>query len=135
MIDIENEIFSAVSAELRSNFTGINVYSKLNLAPTVFPCVCVEEADNAVYRKTQDSGSLENHAEIMFEVNVYSSKTSGAKAECKDIFAVIDGVMVGRGFTRLGRRPIEEEAPITYRLVGQYRGIVSDGTTNEISTR
>lgn len=133
MIDIENEIFSAVATALRSEFSGINVYSKLNLAPTVFPCVCFEEADNAVYRRTQDSASLENHAEVLFEANVFSSKTSGAKAECKAIFAVIDGIMESRGFTRLNKRPVDEEAPITYRLVGRYRGVV--GADNYISTR
>lgn len=133
MIDIENEIYSAVSSALKAEFSVIDVKSKLDLAPTKFPCVCFEEADNAVYRRTQDSASLENHAEVLFEVNVFSAKTSGAKAECKAIFDVIDNVMEARGFTRLGKRPVGEEAPITYRLVGSYRGVV--GADNSISTR
>lgn len=126
MIDIENELYNAVAETLRATFPNINIYSKLNLSPPEFPCVCFEEADNAAYRRTQDSGSLERHAEVVYEVNVFSGRTSGAKAECKAIFAAIDDVMEFFGFTRLGKHPIDEEAPIKYRLSGRYRAIVSE---------
>lgn len=132
MVDIENEVFNGLAAELRARFPGINVYSRLILAPTVFPCVCIEEGNNAVYRATQDSGSMERHADVMTEVNVFSNRTNGAKAECKAIFAVIDDVMAGYGFTRLGKYPVKEEEPVTYRLAGRYRAVVSE---NKITYR
>lgn len=133
MIDYENEIFSTVAASLRTQFTGISVFSKLNLSPPSFPCVCFVEAENAVYRRSQDSGSMERHAEVMYEVNVMSSKTSGAKAECKAIFSAIDEIMAEHSFTRTAKIPVDEEAPIMYRLCGRYRGVVSEN--NEIYTR
>lgn len=133
MIDIENEIFDAVASALRAEFPGIVVQSKLNLAPTEFPCVSFEEAANAVLRKTQDSGSMERHAEVLYEANVFSSRTSGAKAECKAIFQVIDTVMSAYGFTRLSKHPVDEEAPVKYRLNGRYRAVVSE--QKEIYTR
>lgn len=126
MIDIENEIYTEIAFVLRGEFSGISIYSKLNLSPASFPCVCFAEADNSVYRRTQDSGSMERHAELLYEVNVMSSKTAGAKGECKAIFAVIDDVMSARGFTRTNKIPIDEEAPIMYRLCGRYRGVVSE---------
>lgn len=133
MIDYENEIYSIVASALREQFEGISVYSKLNLSPASFPCVCFVEADNAVYRKSQDSGSMERHAEVMYEVNVMSSKSSGAKAECKAIFSVIDSIMAEHTFTRMTKLPVDEEAPIMYRLCGRYRGVVSEN--KEIYTR
>ena len=69
----------------------------------------------------------------MYEVNVMSSKTSGAKEECKKIFSVIDGIMAENGFTRTAKIPVDEEAPIMYRLCGRYRGVISEN--KEISTR
>lgn len=129
MIDIENDVFNGLAVVLRERFPGINVYSRLILSPTVFPCVCVEEGDNSAYRETQDSGSLENHAQVMVEVNVFSNRTNGAKAECKAIFGAIDDVMNGYGFTRLGKHPGNEEEPITYRLTGRYRAVVSENKT------
>lgn len=133
MIDFENEIFDTVATSLRTQFPGISVYSKLNLSPSSFPCVCFVEAKNGVYRRSQDSGSMERHAEVMYEVNVMSSKTSGAKAECKAIFSAIDGVMAEHSFTRTEKIPVDEEAPIMYRLCGRYTGVVSEN--NEIYTR
>lgn len=133
MIDFENEIFSTVASVLRTQFAGISVYSKLNLSPSEFPCVCFVEAENGVYRRSQDSGSMERHAELMYEVNVMSSKTAGAKAECKAIFSTIDGIMAEHSFTRTAKIPVDEEAPIMYRLCGRYRGVVSEN--KEIYTR
>lgn len=133
MIDVENEVYTLVASVLREQFPGISVYSKLNLSPASFPCVCFVEAENAVYRRAQDSAGLEHYASVMYEVNVMSSKSSGAKNECKAIFSVIDGVMAENGFIRTAKIPVDEEAPIMYRLCGRYKGVVSEN--KEISTR
>lgn len=125
MIDVENIVFNMIATELRSQFPGINVYSRLTFSPSAFPCVCIEEADNAAYRDTQDSGSMENHAEVMYEINVFSNLQSGAKAECREIFTVIDGIMADHGFTRYAKIPVLEAGPVQYRLTGRYRGVVS----------
>src|SRR5574344_1160625 len=125
MIDIENELFTKIATELRSQFTGINVYGEDVRSPSSFPCVSIVEADNYTLRRTQDSGSNENHANVMYEVNVYSNKTSGKKTECKEIFAVIDEIMLGLGFTRSNKNPVTMDEATIYRIVGRYVAIVS----------
>jgi hypothetical protein len=125
MIDIEKEVFAKIAPELRSQFTGINVYGEDVRSPSSFPCVSIVEADNYTLRRTQDSGSNENHANVMYEVNVYSNKTSGKKTECKEIFAVIDEIMLGLGFTRSNKNPVTMDEATIYRLVGRYVAIVS----------
>lgn len=125
MIDIENIVFNMIAVALREEFPGINVYSRLTFTPSAFPCVCVEEADSVAYRETQDSGSMENHAEVMYEINVFSNLQSGAKAECRSIFAFIDEIMASHGFSRYAKVPVLEAGPVQYRLTGRYRGVVS----------
>jgi hypothetical protein len=129
IIDIENEVFTKIATELRSQFTGINVYGEDVRSPSSFPCVSIVEADNYTVRRTQDSGSNENHANLMYEVNVYSNKTSGKKTECKEIFAVIDEIMLGLGFTRSNKNPVTMDEATIYRIVGRYVAIVSTNQT------
>lgn len=126
MISIENEVFNTLDTMLRSNYDPISVYGEYVRVSPVFPCVTIEEKDNYVYERSQSSEKLENHAGVMYEINVYSNKESGKKSQCKEIFALIDGEMARMGFTRnlLNPFPDEEDATI-YRMLGRYRAIVS----------
>ena len=125
MVDIESQVYTKIASVLRSSFPGINVESVTTFAPASFPCACIEEADNAAYRSSQDTGSNENHAALMYEVNVFSNKKDKGKSECKAIFAVIDGVMERLGFTRSTKFPAPYDVPMTYRLVGRYTAVAS----------
>lgn len=134
MIDIENEVFTQIATKLREEFNGISVYGEYTKAPAKFPAVSIEEKANTVYQRTQDSGNIENHASLMYEVNVYSNKKTGKKSECKDIFSVIDDEFSAMGFTRILKDTIPnlEDATI-YRMIGRYTAIVSK--ENEIFRR
>lgn len=134
MIDIENEVFTQIATKLREEFNGISVYGEYTKAPAKFPAVSIEEKANTVYQRTQDSGNIENHASLMYEVNVYSNKKSGKKSECKDIFSAIDDEFSAMGFTRILKDTIPnlEDATI-YRMIGRYTAIVSK--ENEIIRR
>lgn len=129
MIDIEEDVFTIVATALRSKHTGITVYSELVLAPSVFPCVCIEEADNYTHRSSVDSSSNEHHANVMYEVNVYSNKTSGKKSECKKIFSTVDEILTGLGFTRNNKNPFSLDDATKYRIFGRYSAVVSKNKT------
>lgn len=126
MIDIENEVFNRIATRLREEFNPISVYGEYIKSPAVFPAVIIEERGNSAHERTQDSGSVENHARLMYEVNVYSNKQSGKKSECKAIFKIIDGEFASMGFTRVLKEPIPslEDATI-YRMIGRYTAVVS----------
>jgi len=130
MIDIENELFNQIATKLRNKFNSISVYGEYIKSPAVFPAVFIEERGNNVYERTQDSGNIENHARLMYEVNVYSNKQTGKKSECKKIFEVIDNEFASMGFTRTLKEPIAnlEDASI-YRMVGRYTGVISTNKT------
>lgn len=130
MIDIESIIFKRLSIVLRAYYSEISVYGEYVKTPAVFPCVTIEEKDNYVLERTQSSGGIENHAGLVYEINVYSNKKTGKKSQCKEIFSIIDREMQDMGFTRTMLNPIPniDDATI-YRMVGRYKAVVSTSKT------
>lgn len=130
MIDIEAEVFDIVSSDVRLKYPKVYMTGEYVKSPSSFPCVSLIETDNQVYRNTRDSGCIENHAQIQYEVNVYSNRTSGKKAECKEIISLIDSKMEKLGFTRTFMNPVPNEQDATiYRMIARYRAIVSKNKT------
>lgn len=125
IIDIENAVFTKVKTALTEQFSNITVESVTTYSPSKFPFVCIEEADNYSYPSTRDTGSNENHATVVYEVNVYSNKTSQKKSECKAIIAAVDDVMNGLGFTRNTKAPINLDEATKYRIFARYTAVVS----------
>lgn len=126
MIDIENEVFNTLATVLRAEYNPISIYGETVDVPSVFPCVVIEERDNRVYERSQTGATTENHASVMYEINVYSNKRVGKKAEVKAIFNQIDTEMANMNFTRKLLNPIGNLADGTiYRMVGRYQAVVS----------
>lgn len=126
MIDVENMVFNTVATDVRAKYPDIYMVGEYVKTPPKFPCVSLVEMDNQSYQQTEDSGSVENHASVMYEVNIYSNKTAGKKAECKAIAALIDERMLALGFARTMLQPIPnlDDATI-YRMVGRYSAVIS----------
>ena len=119
MIDIENEIFNAVSKQLRAMYKNIFITGEYVKAPPSFPCVSIVEMDNQAYRRTRSTDCVDR-------INIYSNKVSGKEAECKAILSIVDDVFSGLGFNRMGASPIQNENDATiYRMVAQYRAVIS----------
>ena len=126
MINVENEIFNIVANAVRTAYPGAYVVGEYVKSPPRFPSVSIVEIDNTAYDRTQSSGSLENHADVTYEINIYSNKTSGKKSECKTIASLIDNEFATLGFSRTMLQPIPNMDDATiYRMLGRYRGVVS----------
>lgn len=126
MVDIENELFTIIANELRLQFPGINIAGEYVKTPSSFPHVTIMEEDNSSYKKTEDSCG-ENHSQLMYEINVYSNKQSGKKAECKSIFKAIDEILSNLGFSRMTKRSIPNlEDSTIHRMLGRYTAIVNN---------
>jgi hypothetical protein len=126
MINVENEIFNIIAKAVRNAYPGVYVVGEYVKSPAKFPHVSIVEIDNTAYEKTQTSGSLENHADMTYEVNIYSNKTSGKKSECKAVASLIDNEFATLGFSRTMLQPIPNVDDATiYRMLGRYRGVVS----------
>ena len=126
MINVENIVFDRVVTRVREVFPDIYMTGEYVKAPPSFPAASLVEMDNSTRVETIDSGSNENHANVMYEVNVYSNKACGKKTECKEIIALIDEEMLSMGFARSTLTPVPNENDSTiYRMVGRYRAAVS----------
>lgn len=126
MIDIENEIFGIISEKLRVKYPEIYISGEYVKSPPSFPSVSLIEMDNQIYRSTRTNESIENHVQVMYEINVYSNKTKGKKTETKSIMSVIDSEFERLGFTRIMYNPVPNELEATiYRIVARYRAVVS----------
>lgn len=126
MIDIESGVFSLVSAKVRAEYPNIFMTGEYVKSPSSFPAVSLVEMDNSVYTSTQTSTEIENHANLMYELDVYSNKTKGKKSECKAISTLIDKEMAELGFTRTMLQPIPNMDDATiYRIKGRYKAVVS----------
>ena len=126
MINIENEIFNILATAVREKYPDSYIVGEYVKAPARFPFVSIVEIDNTAYDRTQTNSSFENHADITYEVNIYSNKTSGKKSECKAIASLIDNEFATLGFSRTMLQPIPNVDDATiYRMLGRYRGVVS----------
>lgn len=126
MIDIETEVYARVTGKLKEKFPRLYTTGEYVRSPSSFPCMSLMVMDNVVVTRTQTSSSMENHATVMFEANVYSNKAKNKKAECKEIASALDDAMAELGFTRIMMNtvPNMDDATI-YRIVGRYRAVVS----------
>ena len=130
MIDIENDVYNRVATSVKDKYSNAFVSSEFVRTPAKFPCVTILEMSNSAYTLTQSSGSVENHADVMYEVNVYSNKKTNKKTECKNIMALIDNEFATLGFSRIMLQPIPNMDDATiYRMVARYRAIVSQNST------
>ena len=135
MIDIENKVFDTVSKAVKAQYPDCLVSSMYLRTPASFPCVNIYEADNSVNRASRTLENIENHANVMYEVNVFSNLAGERKTEAKAIAEVVDNTMVQLGFTRTMKSPIPNEDITIYRIVMRYSALVSAGQTEGEVTR
>lgn len=128
MIDVENQIYTPIAEALREAFPGIDVSGEYVKAPSKFPHVSIVEQDNYPTLIHLSNSDSEQFATLMYEVNVYSNKSSGKKAQCRSIMKVVDDLMYRGNFTRISLSPVPNlENATIYRLVARYRA-ETDGT-------
>lgn len=127
MIDVESKVYTPIAVALRDAFSGIFVSGEYVKAPSSFPHVSLVEMDNYTSADRLDTADEERFSTLMYEVNVYSNKTSGKKSECKKIICFIDDLMYKMNFKRLSLAPVPNMDDATiYRMTARYR-VETDG--------
>lgn len=130
MIDMETEIFSEISGKVREKYPKIYMVGEYVKSPPSFPCVSLIEEDNSTYGKTLTQEGEDSHAVVMYELNVYSNKSTGKKAECKEIAGFIDNLLLELNFSRTMLKPVPNQDDATiYRMLGRYRAVISKDKT------
>lgn len=127
MNNIENDVFTIVATALRTEYGDDKIFVTGEYTPTPpkFPCVYIHEADN--FNNGYDSCNHEVITAVMYEVEVYSNKHNGKKAEAKAVMQTVDSVLTPLGFRRnlLQQIPNMNDATI-YRCIARYSANVID---------
>ena len=126
MIDKLNEIFTSVATSVRNKHTGTSVTGEYTRKPSKFPAVTLDEIQNVVVDRLEDSSNAENFAGVTYRLQVFSNKRTGKKAEAREIFATADAEMRRMGFRRVTYTTTPEIYDSTiYCIMATYEAVVS----------
>ena len=126
MLDIENVVFTLVNEAVSEANPKAKCYGELIDIPPSFPCVTVEEKDNYVPEKYREGNKEEKYTQLMYEINVYSNKSTGKKSEARALLNAVDKVLNYNGFRRTTANAVTMEDTHIYRMVARYSAIVDD---------
>jgi hypothetical protein len=126
VIDKLNEIFTNVATRVRDQHTGTTVTGEYTRKPSKFPAVTLDEMQNVVVDRLEDSSGAENFAGVIYRLQVFSNKRTGKKAEAREIFATADAEMRSMGFRRVTYTTTPEIYDSTiYNITATYEAVVS----------
>lgn len=122
MIDIEQQVINIVKNALSGSVE--HIYSEYSASPSEFPCVMVQEIDNSMYINSQDASSFENHSEVSYQIDIYTTGTN-KKFEAKRIAKLVDEALASKKFTRVSCRQVSNAYDDKiYRYVVLYSAII-----------
>ena len=126
MIDKLNEVFTNVATVVRNQHTGTTVTGEYTRKPSKFPAVTLDETQNVMVDRLEDSSGEENFAGVTYRLQVFSNKQTGKKAEARAIFAAADAEMRRMGFQRVTYTTTPEIYDSTiYNITATYEAVVS----------
>lgn len=124
MIDVSNVVLRHIREAVTAIYTDCTCLSYNPDTISEYPCVTVSEMDNYTYEESLDDSNAEHHAVVVFEVNVYSNNSQGAKTEAKKIMNIADNTMLGLRFTRTLKTELPNRDRSIYRIYCRYKAIV-----------
>ena len=125
MIDKLNEVFTNVANRVRDQHTNATVTGEYTRTPSKFPAVTLDETQNVMVERLEDSTNDENFAGVTYRLQVFSNKHTGKKAEARAIFATADAEMRRMGFKRVTYTTTPEIYDSTiYSITATYEAII-----------
>ena len=126
MLNYANEVFTNVANDVRETHTGTTVIGENTRRPSKFPAVTIDEIENVVVDRLEDSSNDESFAGVTYKVQVFSNKTNGKKAEARAIFATVDAKMRRMGLRRKTYTTTPEIYDSTiYCITATYEAVIS----------
>nr|DAO92248.1 MAG TPA: hypothetical protein [Bacteriophage sp.] len=132
MINVEPWVYTQIYNAVTAKYPDISIAGEYVPSPATFPHVSVVCVYNVPYRRASTLEEVENCAETVFTVDVYSNSTDGKKSQCWAIMSVVDDAMKAMNFSRADCSPrtVPNLETDIYRLNARYRAIISN--KNEI---
>ena len=127
MIDIESKIVDTIYNAVKANnaYPNADVTTGFDEKTATFPCVVVEETNNAPYRRANTDNCSENYTRLTYEVSVYTDNANSAKTTGKAILDIVDNALQGLKFRRIHKnKPLNINRTL-FRQYGRWEVIVS----------
>ena len=127
MIDIESKIVDTIYNAVKANnaYPNADVTTGFDEKTATFPCVVVEETNNAPYRSANTDNCAENYTRLTYEVSVYTDNANSAKTTGKAILDIVDNALQGLKFRRIHKnKPLNINRTL-FRQYGRWEVIVS----------
>lgn len=126
MIDKLNEVFTNVATRVREAHPGTTVTGEYTRTHSKFPAVTLDETQNVMVDRLEDSSNAEKFAGVTYRLQTVSNKQNGKKAEARKIFATADAEMRRMGFRRMTYTTTPEIYDSTiYIITATYEAVVS----------
>lgn len=120
-------MFAAVAVPLREKYGTKQIFvsgESTDVPVTYSRAVIIEEKDNYVFTRAS-TAKIENAANVMYEVNVYTNRVGYKKQDAQEIMSFIDEIMADLKFTRTMMQPVDNLSDATiYRMVARYQATV-----------
>jgi hypothetical protein len=129
MIDIESKIVDTIYTAVTTTYPNADITTGFDEKTAVFPCVVIQETNNAPYRNSATDACSENHTRLSYEVSVYTDDVNKAKTEGKKILGIVDTALQGLKFRRVRKNQPLNIARTIFRQYGVWEVIVSKPLT------
>ena len=131
MIDIESKIVDTIynAVKAQNAYPDADVTTGFDEKNATFPCVVIQEINNAPYRRSATDDCAENHSRIEYEVSVYTDNVNNAKTIGKDILNIVDNALQGLKFRRIRKNQPLNIARTVFRQYGRWEVIVGKPIT------
>ena len=100
MIDVEDIIFDRIYRAIIAEYPTASIASEYVRQPEKFPHVSVVEQYNATNVSAASLSKIDNAADLMYEVDVYTNIEPGKKQQAKSIINIINQEFSDMGFIR-----------------------------------
>ena len=99
ILEIENKIIDDVQTFYATQNVDISISSDFEEYPEEFPALMIRQISCSAYQRTQDDALEPHHYRVVFRLNTFSNKTTGAKTEVKRLMELNDRAMTSCKFT------------------------------------
>ena len=129
MIDIESKVFDTIFNAVTAIYPSADVTTGFDEKTAVFPCIVVQEVNNAPYMNADTDDCAENYSRITYEVSVYTDNVNNAKTVGKRILGIVDSAMQSLKFRRIRTNQPLNIARTIFRQYGRWEVIVGKPIT------
>lgn len=125
MKDREFYIYDSIKDFLEGIYGDSVFYtSEYTESPEKFPAVSIIQANSSVREDRRTTFVVENGAQLLYEVNVFSNRLD-AKIQAGKIMDNVNEAFAKYGFVRTLRRPVQNyQSPSIYRIVARFEASI-----------